>query len=189
MFKDILDEWEEPKAGRERRDYRTCMRLSQELAKHAGSDQFFPVHYGDKEPAVAIAATKDEDSVCAVVMPDDMLTLFFVRRDGKAGRQRTAEIRAKDARHCVEQIAAVVLSLDSIANLLDSNDEIMDMCDMQWTLAAVAPKQDDAPTELPKGSDNISLELEDKIRKSLAEHLAKESEETPIIQKDEAEEE
>ena len=186
MFKDILNEWEEPKAGRERRDYRTCMRLSQELAKHAGNDQFFPIHYGDKEPAVAIAATKDEDSVCAVVMPD-MRTLFFVRRDGKAGRQRTAEFQAKDARHCVEQIAAVVLSLDGIADLLDSNDEVIEMCDMQWTLAAVAPKQDEAPMELPKESGDISPELEDKIRKSLAEHLAKEKGEIPIIQEEGAE--
>ena len=187
MFKDILDKWEEPKAGQERRAYRTCMRLSQELAKHAGNDQFFPIHYGDKEPAVAIAATKDEDSVCAVVMPDDMRTLFFVRRDGKAGRQRTADVQTRDARHCVEQIAAVVLSLGGIADLLDSNDEVMEMCDMQWTLAAVAPKQDEVPMELPKESGNISPELEDKIRKSLAEHLTKEKGEAPIIQEDEAE--
>lgn len=186
MFKDILDEWEEPKAGRERRAYRTCMRLSQELAGHAGKDQFFPIHYGDKEPAVAIAATKDEDSVCVVVMPDDMRTLFFVRRDGKAGRQRTAEVQAKNAKHCVEQIAAVVLSLDKIADLLDSNDEIMEMDDIQWTLAAIASKQDEIPTELPKGSNNISPELEDKIRKSLAEHLAKEGE-APMIQEGEEE--
>ena len=171
MFKDILKEWDEPKAGRERRAYRTCMRLAQELAKHAGKEQFFPVHYGDREPAVAIAATKDEASVCTVVMPDDMRTLFFVRREGKVGRQRTAEIKARNAKHCVERIAAVVSSLDGIAGLLDSNDESMDMCGLRWTLAAVAPKQDEPPDNqgLPKGSGNISPELEDKIRKSLAE--------------------
>lgn len=179
MFKDILKEWEEPKAGRERRAYRTCMRLSQELAKHAGENQFFPIHYGDKEPAVAIAATKDEISVCAVIMPDDMRTLFFVRREGKAGRQRTAEIKTKNAKNCVEQIAAVVSSLDSIADLLDSNDESMDMCNLQWTLAPVAPKKDEPTPDqgLPKGSSNISPELEGRIRKSLDEHLAKEKEE------------
>lgn len=188
MFKDILKKWDEPKAGRERRAYRTCMRLAQELTKHAGENQFFPIHFGDKEPAVAIAATKDENSVCVVVMPDDMRTLFFVRREGRVGRQRTAEIKARNAKHCVEQIAAVVLSLDSIAELLDSNDESMDMCDLQWTLMAVAPKQGEPPDDqdLPKGSSNISPELEDRIRKSLAEHLAKEREEEPT-RKDEGE--
>ena len=188
MFKDILKEWKEPKAGRERRAYRTCMRLAQELAKHAGKEQFFPVHYGDREPAVAIAATKDEASVCTVVMPDDMRTLFFVRREGKVGRQRTAEIKARNAKHCVERIAAVVSSLDGIAGLLDSNDESMDMCDLQWTLVAVAPKQDEPPDDQdPKGSSNISPELESRIRKSLAEHLAKEKGEEGPTRKAEGE--
>lgn len=172
-----LEKIEEAPTDDSRGGWRKLTKFIKALSTETGV-LFFPCTLGGKKAehmcAVVAAATKDGASLCVVVFPDDR-TEMCVRHESKPARQLKAESDTCDVTGVSAILERVYSGLDELATMV-GNELNVDACGLVWRLYPVIPRQEkDDGEKMPMGGkSNVDPALEARIRKSLAEELAKE---------------
>lgn len=161
----------------DRRKFKDLTKFIRSLSKAAGVD-FYPCRYGGKKGdmcAVIAAKTGSGSTMCMAAFPGSH-TAFTVRRDDVPGRQLVSESDAADAAGVIEILEKVYGGIEEVAGKL-GNELSVDSCGLKWQLSPIVPKEDeDEDGGMPKmgGKSNVDPAMEARIKKALAEQLAKE---------------
>jgi hypothetical protein len=163
---------------RDRRGFKGLTKFIRALNDGAGVG-FYPCMYGGKKDGelCAVVGAKSESgpaTLCLAAFPGAR-TLLCVR-GGSATRQLEAESPAADAPGVGALLRSVSESLDEIAGRI--GDELtVAACGLEWRLVPIAPPKEEEDGGMPQvgGKSGIDPALEARIRKALAEQLAKEA--------------
>ena len=163
-------------APRDRHGFKMLARFIRALAAATGVD-FHPCMYGGEKDGkmCAVVGAKSESGadLCVAAFPGTR-TLLCVR-GGSATRQLEAESPASDAPSVAALLESVLgAHLDEIAGRI--GDELtVAACGLEWRLVPVAaPKEESDGMPQMDGKSGIDPAMEARIRKALAEQLAKE---------------
>lgn len=168
---------ETPTIAEDKKEFRRLGKFIDELVKHTGIDCFYPCRYEDKRKGemCVVTATKLDSgiSLCMIGYPDYRMK-FIVRRDSVPGRQLVASSVFSDSYSCAKQFADVVKSAEDIG--AEVGDKLSaEVCGLAWELVPVtARKDDEEEMRMPSGKSDIDPAMEARIKKALAEELAKE---------------
>jgi hypothetical protein len=164
-------------APRDRHGFKRLTKFIRALTDRTGVD-FYPCMYGGgkdgKMCAVVGAKSESGADLCLAAFPGAR-TLLCVR-GGSATRQLEAESPAADAPGVAALLESVAGShLEEIAGRI--GDELtVAACGLEWQLVPIAPPKEEEDDGMPQagGKSGIDPALEARIRKALAEQLAKE---------------
>jgi hypothetical protein len=165
-------------APRDRHGFKRLTKFIRALADETGVD-FHPCMYGGEKDGkmCAVVGAKSESGadLCVAAFPGTR-TLLCVR-GGSATRQLEAESPASDAPSVAALLESVLgTHLDEIAGRI--GDELtVAACGLEWRLAPVAEPKEKEGDGMPQmgGKSGIDPAMEERIRKALAEQLAKEA--------------
>lgn len=166
---------EEPQ---DRRGFKKLAKLIRALASGTGID-FYPCMYGGRKDGkmCAVVGAKSASgsgaTLCLAAFPGSR-TLLCVR-GASATRQLEAESPAADAPGVGALLESVFGSLDEIAGRI--GDELtLWACGLEWRLTPVAPPKEEEGDGGPRaggGKSGVDPAMEVRIRKALAEQLAR----------------
>ena len=165
-------------APQDRHGFRRLTKFIRALADEAGVD-FYPCMYGEGQSGkmCAVVGAKSESGASLSVAAFPGARTLLCVRGGSETRQLEAESPAADASGVSALLESVLgPHLDEIAGRI--GDELtVAACGLEWRLVPIAPPKEKEGGGMPQmgGKSGVDPAMEERIRKALAEQLAKEA--------------